>query len=79
MHVVTVAWDQGAVKHGRWNALINVRATCDAQWDWCERAFFKKQSKIFCPKLQQKTTTLTSQKQWILKVKNCIDILIYII
>ena len=37
---------QSAVKHGRWNALINVRAMCDTQWDWRERAFFKKQSKI---------------------------------
>jgi hypothetical protein len=47
---------QGAIKHGRGNALINDRATCDAQKDWRERAFFKKNQKIVATKKVKKQT-----------------------
>jgi hypothetical protein len=59
--------DQGAIKHVRGNALINYRATCDAHWDWHERAFFKNQKIAYkmvtkkCKQANQKTKDLNGK------------------
>ena len=59
---------QGAIKHGRGNALINDRATCDAQKDWRERAFFKKNQKIVATKKCKEANVMLSNYVSLIKI-----------